>query len=297
MRPRILLIAAVAALIAFAIGFLQRNASRRIEATAAQSEVERTQLETEIRQAKQRIDTAKLDRRRLESELTALQQKAAAMPAVRAAQQSSVRTPTNTLRDALLNDPQLQNLQLAAVEAKLTATYRPLFEQLQLSDARQAQFLTNLRKRGEQEMDLSAIIETQQVSANDPAITRMRQQMTDEFRAAQTAVLGEAGYRRLEDYERSIAAREFVNEVAGASAILGRGITAAQADLLAEAMAGASAGYREGRMATRNIGDIDWDQVLANAAGTLSKEQFGVFKNAVIQSRNMDRIRQLARQK
>jgi hypothetical protein len=35
--------------------------------------------------------------------------------------------------------------------------------------------------------------------------------------------------------------------------------------------------------------------VLAGAARTLSEPQFAVFKNAVIQARNMDRIRQLAR--
>jgi hypothetical protein len=291
-----LVLVAAGALIGFGYALRHRVLRHETEAAAEKTEVRRAQLRSEIRQLEQRVSAAEAEQHRLEADLDASRNRTAVTPKPMP-KPKSAPAPASALRDALLNDPRMQNLQLAAVQAKLVGTYQPLCDQLHLSDAQVAQFFANVRRRGEQEMDLSAIIETQQLQGDDPVLTTMRRKMSDEFRAAQTALLGEAGFRQFESYERSTSAREFVNEVAGAAAILGHGITPSQADRLVEAMANASAAYRQGGMATRTIGDLDWERVLPEAAETLSAGQFAVFRNAVIQSWNMERIRQLARRK
>ena len=293
----ILFLVVAAALVGFGLAFRDHAARRAAEAAAAQSLSRRDELEAKVRDSERRLLAAENERRQAQAAIDEARGKAAMATGDPARRSAPAEAPMSAVRHALLNDPQLQNLQLAAMQARQQATYGPLCEHLRLSETQIAQFFANLRKREEQEMDISAIQETQHMSGADPVLAKMRQQMSDDFRAAQRALLGEDGFRDYESYSRSIPAREFVNELAGASVILGAGITAAQADTLTEMMANASAAYRHGGTATRNSGDIDWDQVLAGAAGVLSQPQFTVLKNAVIQARNMERIRQLARRK
>jgi hypothetical protein len=291
-----LVFVAGASVVAFVSAIRDRRARLEAADAAAQNALRRSELDLRMRESQQRVTSAEDERQRVQAALDEARKKTVVTKSEPPPRKTgSTAAPMTALRNAILNDPKMQNLQLAVVQSKMQGTYGPLCAQLRLSDAQVAQFLANVKKRTEQEMDVSAIQETQKLLADDPVIGKMRQQMSDEFLAAQRTLLGEAGLREFETYNRSVPAREFVNEFAGASVILGASVTGAQADALTEIMANASSSYRQGRTATRNAGDINWDEVLAGAARTLSEPQFAVFKNAVIQSRNMDRIRQLAR--
>ena len=296
LRWSLVSLAGSVALVAFI--FAVRDWIARGEATAAivQHETQRRRLEAELRSAEQRVAVARREQEGLQSTLAAARKKIVAGAQTEMPRKpTAVSAPMAALRDALLNDPHLQNLQLAVVESRLRTTYQPLCEKLRLTNEQITAFLGLLQKREEQEMDLGAILETKGVPDGAAAVSAMRQEMAERFRTAQRALLGETGFREFEAYGRSVPSREFINEYAGAVAVLGAGITAAQADALIDAMANASASYRQGGQATRNFGDIDWDRALSQAATVLSEAQLTVFKNAVTQSRNMDRIRQLAR--
>ncbi|MCX6951620.1 MAG: hypothetical protein NTV51_05485 [Verrucomicrobia bacterium] len=290
MRSKIISVVFAVAVLVGAVRFVLKQHTARTEAEHAATEAEkrRVTLEAEVRQAEQKLAATAAERAQAQAAL-------AARPKPVAAPARPAPAPMTALRNALLNDPQLQNLRLAAVRPKLRASYLPLFEQLGLTEAQAAQFLAIAEKRGEQEMDLAAVMETRRLPAGDPEIVTLKRQMADEFRAAQTALLGAEGWRQLEAYERSIPAREFVNEFAGAATVVGTGITRAQADALAVALTGASPAHAQGGTVTTE--NIDWDKALVGAAATLSAEQMAVFRNAALQFRNISRIRELAERK
>lgn len=280
------------AIAALWFGLKERSARHDAERAVDESHRQRAWLDGELRQAARRLADVESERRRVEVSLEAARKKATAIPAEPAGKSSPVASGMAAVRSALLNDPKFQNLQLAAERVRLMGTYLPLCEQLHLTEAQREQFLAILHKRGEQKMDLDAIMEAQRSSADDPIFAKMKQQMGDECRAAQTVLLGEAGCRQFEAYERSVPAREFVNQFVSTAA--GAGITAGQADALTQAMAEASVTYQGG--AVVSVLTIDWAKVLAAAATTLSAQQLVLFKNTVVNIRNRTRISALVLQ-
>ncbi len=264
------------------------------ELTAMQAR--RRELEASVRVTEKRAADADAAREQAQAKLAAVQRKAAT-PAAKpdAARRGGEWMPSVVLRDALLHDPKLQNLQLAVAQTRLTANYQPLCERLKLSDEQSARLIALLLRRGEQDLDIAAVAETQHLKSDDPAIAKLTQQAKDEFRAAGVELLGEGGWRELQDYERTIPARDAVSEMAGVMSISTASLDAAKADALVEIMANASAPYRLGGTVSRS--NIDWDQALAAAQSLLSPEQFAVLKNGVLQTRNMDRLRELATRK
>lgn len=297
MRPKIIFSLACIAL-ALGAGWLRFDLrAKRLEAerALAATEARRDQVNADIRRAEKRTTAATEERDRAQAAAKAAATSSASKPAAGAVRTPPAGQPGAALRDALQNDPRLQNLQLAVSQAKLTATYQPLSDQLKLPEAQQAQFFAALRKRSEAEFDLRLTTEAQHLNDKDPVVLKLRQQAADEFRAAGTAALGEAGWRQLEAYERAVPMREFVNEVAGAMAINGVVLTAGQGDTLVDVLANASPAYRQGGTAIPRT--IDWDMALGNARGVLTDAQFTLFRNGVIQGRNMDRIRELAARK
>jgi hypothetical protein len=295
MRTKIIsLILALGAVI-WGIQFTLKERARRHESeqAIAASASRRAESERVLREAEQRARVASEEQTRLAAAVAAARQKAA--PAANAPRPNAAPVFGAALREAMLRDPQVQNLQLDVVQSKLAANYLPLAEQLKLSEEQVTRLLANLRRRGEQDMDLAAIMETQHLAPDDPAVAKLRQQAATDFAAAQAELLGEAGWRKFREYERAVPMRELVNELAGAMAISGAGINAAQGDALADLLAGASPNYRRGGTASR--ASVDWDQVLAQARTALTDPQFAVFRNGVIQSRNMDRMRELALRK
>jgi hypothetical protein len=289
----------VAALALFGVAWQTRltRLAQAEELTAAKAKS--SQLEAELRAQENRAAEAAAARTEALAKLEEARGKAAAIAAATAkaapTRKAAPALPATVLRDAMLHDPKLQNLQLAVGQAKLTATYQPLCEQLQLTEAQAAQVIAQLRKRGEAEMDLAAVMETQHLAANDPAVTKLRRQAADEFRTAMTTTLGEEGMRQFQAYERTVPVREFVNELAGAMTVSGASLHAAQADALIGLMADASASYRQGGIVTRS--NVDWDRVLAGAQSLLSPAQFALLKNGVLQTRNMDKLRELVAKK
>jgi hypothetical protein len=293
MRTRISILVITLVVSAGSLVWLLDQRAKRLDAEhelAGEAE-RRTQTQAEIRRAEDRVAAAGAERDRAALAANARQSAAAGAthPPVNAA------PPVAALREAMLHDPELQNLQLAVADSKYTATYQAFSERMKFSPEQTAGLLANLRRRGEQEMDLAAVMETQHLAPNDPSMAKLKQAAEEEFRAAQTALLGDAGARQFQDYERAVPMREFVNELAGAMTVSGAAITAAQGDALVDLLANASAAYQRG--GTASVRTIDWDQALARAETMLPAPQFTLFKNGVVQLRNMERLRSLAQQK
>lgn len=280
---------------AFAFALKQRHTRHDLERGVQTCREWRVQMEGKIRRAEERQAATESEQRRVRAILEAPREKqtAPAAAAERALKSALAGNPMTAFRAALRDDPRLQNLHLAATQRKLLTTYRALFEQMNLPEAKIAAFLAILARRSEQEMDLSAIMEAQPKPVVDQVFTTLKREMAGEVRQGLREAIGDAGLARFEIYERAVPARLFIDGFAGTAANAGETITGGQADALTETIANASTAFGQG--GTVMLPTVDWDKVLAEAGATLSEPQRAVLKNASAQYRFINRLRELAK--
>ena len=108
--------------------------------------------------------------------------------------------------------------------------------------------------------------------------------MRQECEAAQRELLGEAGFRQLQDYERTADMRELVRSTAGAATVADGPFTPQQAEQLIQVLANASSTYRSGGKAS--VQNTDWDAVEAPARAILSGGQYSFLQ---LSSRRLSR--------
>lgn len=202
-----------------------------------------------------------------------------------AAQASVAKAPAPTpprrpwIPERLQTEPEFQLLWLADRRAALTTTYGPLARQLRLSPEQVERMQAALIKREEQRMDIQATQRAQGLADSDPAVRQPLEKVDREYQQAQKDVLGEAGYARLKDYERSVYARELLAGIAGGAAVVAREpFTPQQAEQLFSAMVNASPNHRRGGGFLPY--EVDWSKVDEEAAKFLSPSQLAFFQTA-----------------
>jgi hypothetical protein len=181
-------------------------------------------------------------------------------------------------------DPKVQNLALASTRVSLAAKYAYLFRTLGLSSEQSEKFLDITLKRLEQNEDLVAVVRAQGLSVDDPVVDKLGLQMRQECEAAQRELLGEAGFRQLQDYERTADMRELVRSMAGAATVAGTPFTPQQAEQLIQVLANANDKYRSGGKAS--VQNTDWGAVEAPARAILSETQYAFLQ---LSSRRLSR--------
>lgn len=186
------------------------------------------------------------------------------------------RAQSLSITEIIRDDPAAQAVYLQSGRAALRATYGPLFRQLNLSADQQRAFQDNLMALREKTMDLDYL--SREEGADLAAIGKLRQAASAEYQAAQAALLGAEGGDRLRDYERTSPLRRMVSAIAGAAAVEGAPISAAQADHVVQVLAQASPNFQRGGTALLN--DVDWPVVEPAIRRLLSPGQFEVFRFA-----------------
>lgn len=190
-------------------------------------------------------------------------------------------TPTPPVRQSggihelIRNDPEAETFFLAGRRADLAAKYGPLIRALKLTPEAAAKFQDAFIRLEEDRMDLTAVLRSQEVEANAQSVAKLQAEAQVAYEASQRTLLGEAGYRQLQDYERTSSTRGMVSAIAGVAAVERAPFTTQQADALVQAIANASENYRKGYQANHN--EVDWSAVEAQARTILSPEQFAVF--------------------
>lgn len=154
--------------------------------------------------------------------------------------------------------------------------YEGLFRQLGLNEAQREQFIRNFSEREERHSDLNAAAKALGFELESPDIVKARGELYAEHDKAQKALLGEAGYRAMEDYDRTSRVRESVANLAGLAAVSGVPLLAGQTEALVRALAEAVPGYRRGGTAT--LTDAEPAAVDAALAQVLTPEQHAVLK-------------------
>lgn len=271
-----MLLAGVAVTTALVLVFAwqQRRATREFKSLHAAAIQQRMQAEADARSLNPRLRAAE----------TNPAGRPAAPPREKSSGGEAVSTgsPADAIsslkpRELLAKDPLVQVLWVASRRAQITASYGPLFQALGLAPDQIEKFQAVALRREEQAMDLAAVMQSHQLAGNDPAIAALRRQADAEEQAARRELLGSAGYGRLQDYLRTLPARDMVSGLAGAAALSGAPFSAAQAEELTNAVAGASLRYQAGSVA--DLTDVNWEEADRVARTLLSDAQFSLYQS------------------
>jgi hypothetical protein len=194
-----------------------------------------------------------------------------AAQAAEEAQTTAADSKSQNFMERLLKDPEMQNLQLASNRIDLANTYAPLFSRLNLTPEQIEKFQDNALARMAHNADSGAAMRTQGLSQDDPVLEKLSEQAEAEYQQSQRALLGEAGYRQFQEYERTADVRDVVRGLAGAAAVEGLPFSAQQAEQLTQLLANTCSSYRSGKDA--GLDEIDWAAVDAQARTILSESQ------------------------
>ena len=177
-------------------------------------------------------------------------------------------------------DPRIQLAQIALLRSCIGMKYGSLFRTLGLIPEKVAKFEDNVAKHETDFMDGVAAANAQGLSTGDPAFDALMRSLNSkidaDYSATQQALLGNDGYRQLQNYDRTVQVRGVVSSLAGAAAVAGVAFTDEQAEQLVDALAASNSDYRGGKTAT--IQNIDWNLADRQASAFLSDSQLAFFK-------------------
>ena len=178
-----------------------------------------------------------------------------------------------TIDERLQKEPDTQVYWLASRRSEVAMKYRAFFRQAGLSAEKREAFHRAMIQRDEQVMDVDAIIRAQGLTRPDEPAAKMLAKADADLKATQRAVLGDDGFRQLQEYDRTSSLRDIVNGIAGGAVMVAREpLSSQQAEQLLQVMANASPSYQRGGAASTS--EIDWDVVDAQARTFLSPAQY-----------------------
>jgi hypothetical protein len=218
---------------------------------------------------------------------------------------------------ALVADPKLQALYLAAKRSRLDRIYDPLFKSLSLSPDQVDRFKAILLRREEQALDLvsavPAAVQTNSTAgqwfdtslglgvggpssnADVRAAKRLMTQADQSFQSAAADLLGADGYQQFTDYERALPMRTIAEDTASALATSENPLNPDQINQLTQTLAQASAAFVRGQTANLNMTQVNWTDAIQQAQTFLTPSQLTAFKTTVATRRAADNLYSLVR--
>lgn len=239
-------------------------------------------VNAEIQQAEKRIAVAEREDAAMRATLVGLQKaKAASRPGPSAGPAASAQELEKKLTEARqhLEDPKAQLPQLAERRAGINAKFGVFLQKLGLAPAQIERFVDIRTKRYEHDMDLGALVKQGVVSSDDSVVVKLREQAAAEEAAAYRELLGESGFDRLHEYDRTAVARDLVTGFAAVAVIAGSPLARAELEQLVQAVANGCSNYRSGGAVSWKNDTIDWEIVDAQARPFLTDAQWALFKN------------------
>jgi RNA polymerase sigma factor (sigma-70 family) len=164
----------------------------------------------------------------------------------------------------LARHPELQHLHDEAVNARLNLEYGALFKQLGLTSAQIGQFMSLVRREGQNPFYPANL------DGNSILIPFAQPMSAAESDAAVETLLGADGYTKYLQYVQNHPGRAIASKVAENLAFTDTPLTPAQSDQLAKIVAQNSSAAN---------GTFDWNAIVAGAAGELSPSQLSALTN------------------
>jgi hypothetical protein len=189
----------------------------------------------------------------------------------------------------LSKDPKLQALYLRSESVALSARYAPFVSGLGLSQEQAHKLEAAEMAATERSLDIRASAQAQGLSLTDSAVATLLSQSEQELKSTVGDLLGDEGYSKLQDYQRTLPTRDFVNTLAGELAFTDSPLNAEQANQLVAELSAANSSYQNGGpavsprfqdymelMATQSLAQepVAWDSIQSQVQGHLSDSQF-----------------------
>jgi hypothetical protein len=178
----------------------------------------------------------------------------------------------------------MQRLMVQAERASFPVRFGPLYAQLGLSPDQIARFEQRLSAASEATMDIMAASQAKGLAPNDPAVMQLANQERAAFLEDARGILGDAGLREYQNYDRAYGAREAVTALLGNMLAIQAPLSADQVNQLTQIVANRSVGYQQGGRVSGRGQDVAWRDVVADASPLLSPPQLDVLRAAAVQS-------------
>ncbi|MFT3783895.1 MAG: hypothetical protein QM790_17935 [Nibricoccus sp.] len=170
-----------------------------------------------------------------------------------------------------------QEKKAQAYRAHLAAQYAPFCYRRGLSDAQIDRLEVILTDHWQSKADIEAIKEAQKLTEADPAVVKLQVKADETLSAAEKELLGEDGLKQLQEYERSLPARQFAASVAEHLYFTDSPLSAKQAEQLTELLARNNEPFRNGQ--PFDMEATDWPKVIEQMQPILSPPQQTGFHN------------------
>jgi RNA polymerase sigma factor (sigma-70 family) len=250
-------VAVAGVVILFAVTAVVRDAAALTRAESSQAAAE-----ADLAALRQRSDTAR-------RELAAVQRKKAEADA---RERELIATTQNPLRP-YLQDPAYRALARTASQARRHLEFQRLYRALGLSPDQIERFEQIMVRQDQANLDGQV---ARDLGRDEQAVFR---HSGPEWNSAMRSLLGEGGMAQLQDYLRSMAVRNFVDDIAAKSYESGEPITLEQADRLTALALAHDPLYQQGK--GTDPGKVSWNAVWEPAAKFLSPQQVVTFETAV----------------
>lgn len=162
--------------------------------------------------------------------------------------------------------------------AQLVSQYAPFYCRAGLSNAQIDRLETLLTDHWQSRADIAAIIETKKLEENDASVSELRAKADQTLHHAEKELLGAEGFKRLQDYERTLPAREFTASLAENLYFTASPLNADQAEKITHLLTDNNEPFRKGE--TFNMDQTDWAKVLEQMPTILSPRQHDGFTSA-----------------
>lgn len=269
MFSKILLFTAAIACTAFC---LRQNAQQNAHTARAKTELsiiasQHLPVAKENSLARERLSTA-------EQEITDLRQSIALLEriefidaTVREKPEEAAKTETDSLAK--------QEQKARGYRAHLVSQYAPFYYRASLSNAQVDRLEVMLTDHWQSMADIEAIVETKKLNDDDPSVQELRAKAEQTLHNAEKELLGEDGFQRLQDYKRTLLAREFTASVAENLYFTEKPLNADQAEKLTSLLTDNNEPYIKGK--TFNTDETNWVKVREQMQSILSPMQYAGF--------------------
>lgn len=179
------------------------------------------------------------------------------------------------LLDFARENPQVWNEFIQSKRAEIGRLYLPVLHRLNFPRQQQERFKDIMTAEVARGTDIGAAADAQGLTFTDPAISALREQSEKQRKNELLQLLGPAGYREFEAYERALPVRGFVDGLATQLATT-TPLTPLQADQLERALAESNEAYRKGNRADPS--QMDWSSADRRVREILTPAQFAVWQ-------------------
>jgi len=137
--------------------------------------------------------------------------------------------------------------------------YAPFYYQAGLNAAQIDQFETMMTEHWQDTADVKAVAELEKLKDDDAEVAQLRTKANDTLEKNEKALLGNDGFQQLQEFERTLPARDFVASVATQLYHTNTPLTGDQAQKLTNLLAENNQAYKKGGKI--DLAETDWQTV------------------------------------